>query len=69
MIIIKTTIGSSISMKLAYQTQTEQYNDQSRLTCFEHSFVVNKIHTSIEDSAIKIRFESVMWHASIIHVE
>ena len=28
MIIIKTMIGSSISMKLAYQTQNKQYNDQ-----------------------------------------
>ena len=47
-IIIKTTIGSSISMKLAYQTQTKQNNDQSHLECVEHVIVVNKIHTSIK---------------------
>ena len=34
----KTTIGSSISMKLAYQTQTKQYNEQSHLVCVEHDF-------------------------------
>ena len=32
---------SSISMKLAYQTQTKHYNDQSHLVCVEHGFVVN----------------------------
>ena len=41
-------IGSLISMKLAYQTHTKQYNDQSYLVCVEHGFVVNKIHTSIK---------------------
>ena len=30
-IIIKSTIGFSISMKFAYQTKTKQYNDQSHL--------------------------------------
>ena len=41
-------IRSSVSMKLAYQTQTKQYNDQSHLLCVEHGFVENKIHTSIK---------------------
>ena len=53
MITIKTTIGSSISMKLAYQTQTKQYNDQSHLMCVKHGFVVNKIHTSINKTVHK----------------
>ena len=43
-IIIKQTIGSSISMKFAYQTQTKQYNDQSHLVCVKHGFVVKKPH-------------------------
>ena len=47
-IIIKTTIGPSISMKFAYQTQTKQYNDQSHLVCVEHGLVVNKTHTLIK---------------------
>ena len=53
--IIKTTIGSSDSMKLAYQTQTKQYNDQSHLVCVEHGFVVNKIvlHTLIKKTVRK----------------
>ena len=50
---MKTTIGSSISMKLAYQTQTKQYNDQSHLVCVEHGFVVNKINTSIKKTVHK----------------
>ena len=40
-------------MKLAYQTQTKQYNDQSHLVCVEHGFVVNKIHTSITKTVHK----------------
>ena len=52
-IIIKTIIGSSISMKLAYQTQIKQYNDQSHLVCGEHGFVVNKINTSIKKTVHK----------------
>ena len=56
--------GSSIAMKLAYQTQTKQFNDQSHLMFVEHGFVVNKIHTSIKNKkCIKNRFESVKWHA------
>ena len=39
-------IGSSISMKFTYQTQTKQYNDQSHLMCVKHGFVVNKIRTT-----------------------
>ena len=31
-ILLKTTIGSSISKKSAYQTQTKQYNDQSHFS-------------------------------------
>ena len=43
---LKTTIGSSISMKLAYQTKTKQYNDQSHFSVFvEHGFVVSQTHT------------------------
>ena len=39
-------------MKLAYQTQTKQYNDQSYLVCVEHGDVVNKnTHFNKEDSA------------------
>ena len=57
-------------MELAYQTQTKQYNDQSHLGCVENEFVVNKIHSSIKETVYKKnRFESVMWHASIIHEE
>ena len=43
-------------MKLAYQTQTKQYNDQSHLVCVEHGFVVNKIvlHTLIKKTVRKI---------------
>ena len=52
-IIIKTIIGSSISMKLAYQTQIKQYNDQSHLVCGEHGFVLNKINTSIKKTVHK----------------
>ena len=33
-------------MKLAYQTQTKRYNDQSHLMCVEHGFVVNKIRST-----------------------
>ena len=51
--IIKTTIGFSISMKFAFQTQTKQYNDQSHLVCVEHGFVVNKTHTSIKKTVHK----------------
>ena len=51
--VIKTTIGSSDSMKLAYQTQTKQYNDQSHLVCVEHGFVVNKMHTLIKKTVHK----------------
>ena len=40
-------------MKLAYQTQTKQYNDQSHLVCVEHGFVVNKINTSIKKTVHK----------------
>ena len=50
-IILKTTIGFSISMQFAYQTQTKQYNDQSHLVCVEHGFVVNKTHTSNKNTA------------------
>ena len=53
-------------MKLAYQTQTKQYDDQSHLVCIEHGFVLNKINTSIKKT---FEFESAMWHESIIHVE
>ena len=47
-IIIKSTIGFSISIKFAYQTKTKQNNDQPHLMCVEHGFVVNKTHTSIK---------------------
>ena len=40
-------------MKLAYQTQTKQYNDQSHLVCIEHGFVVKKINTSIKKTVHK----------------
>ena len=40
-------------MKLAYQTQIKQYNDQSHLVCGEHGFVVNKINTSIKKTVHK----------------
>ena len=40
-------------MKLAYQTQTKQYNDQSHLVCVKHGFVVNKIHTSVKKTVHK----------------
>ena len=40
-------------MKLAYQTQTKQYNDQSHLMCVEHGFVVNQIHTLIKKTVRK----------------
>ena len=57
-------------MKLAYQTQTKQYNDQSHSVFVEHGFLVNKIHTSIKKTVHKkIRFESIMRDTSIIHVE
>ena len=38
-------------MKLAYQIQTKQYNDQSHLVYVEHGFVVKNIHTSIKKTA------------------
>ena len=44
---IKTTIGFSISMKSAYQTQTKQYNDH------EYGFVVNKTYTLIKKTVHK----------------
>ena len=44
-------------MKLAYQTQTKQYDDQSHLVCIEHGFVLNKINTSIKKT---FEFESAM---------
>ena len=62
-------IGSSISMKFAYQTQTKQCNDQSHLVCVEHGFVVNKTRTSIKRTAQKNRSESVMLHISTIIME
>ena len=40
-------------MKLTYQTQTQQNNDQSHFVCVEHVFVVNKIHTSIKKTVHK----------------
>ena len=40
----KAMIGSSISMKFAYQTQTKQYNDQSHLVCVEHGFSKQNTH-------------------------
>ena len=40
-------------MKLAYQTQTKHYNDQSLLVYVEHGFVVNKIPTSIQKTVHK----------------
>ena len=58
---IKTTIGFSISMKSAYQTQTKQYNDQSHLVRVEHGFVVNKMHTLIKKTVHKkFEFERVI---------
>ena len=51
--IIKPTTGSSISMTFAYQTKTEQYNDQSHFVCVEHGSVVNKTHTSIQKTVLK----------------
>ena len=43
-------------MKLAYQTQYKQYNDQSHLVCVEHGFVVNKIHTLIKNT-VRTKFD------------
>ena len=40
-------------MKLSYQTKIKQYNDQSRLVCVEHGFVVIKTHTSITKTVHK----------------
>ena len=57
-------------MKFANQTKTKQYNDQSRLVCVEHGYVVNKTHTSIKKTAHKKnRSESVMLHISIFQME
>ena len=49
-------------MKLAYQTKTKQYNDQSHLVCVEHGFVVYKIPTSIKKTVhkeldLKVQYE------------
>ena len=53
-------------MKLAYQTQTKQYYDQSHLLCVEHSFVVNKIYTSIKKTVYK---KCYVTYVSIIQIE
>ena len=52
-------------MKLAYQTQIKQYNDQSHLVCVEHGFEVNKTHTFIKMTVHK----KVLLHVSIVQIE
>ena len=56
-IMIKTTIGSSISMKSGYQN-TIRPNPNNTMTnrilvYVEHGFVVNKIHSSIKKTVHK----------------
>ena len=61
-------IGSSISMKLAYQTENQTIKWPIIFSVFvEHDFVVNKTYTS--RSAEKNRFESLMLQISIIQIE
>ena len=65
MIIMRPTIGFSMSMKFTYQTQTKQYNGHLHLVCVEHGFVVNKTFTSIQQTVHK----KVDLNVSIIQIE
>ena len=59
-IMIKTTIGSSISLKLEYEKKIKQYNDQSHSKCVRRARLCNKqqTHFNYEGSAQKIDFDT-----------